>query len=1796
MKNNLHLKRLHYYLLLIFCVLMGVQESKAQGPNAPEAAAFEPVDATDMVNLSSGDVSYVLPLMDMDGFPLTLSYHAGVPLDMESSWAGLGWNINAGAISRSISGTPDDWKSGNSLDFIYFSKTETLYSINVGVGFSNAAEVGVGMSWGSNKSLSGSVYGSVAGFTASIDTNGSYSVGFSAGFGGKNGSYGGGLSISGNVNGGGIGIGVGVGARSSNGATASLGYSLSDSGGSFSLSGGYGKGTGKSAVAGSGGVSIGNYSAGDYDVSSKGFYIPINLGFFRFGFGKRKTKYSLDKGYPKVGYGSLYSKDAVMNTADNDLNGDFNDLQNRYYYTDIYEQGIPSTEEEFITDYDAEREKVNFSFVSYDSYSVNATGISGFIQPKLFDNATLFGQGYAGADSDNSNRKMRLYYHNTGVTSKTFGETINESSNEFRFYFDGQFTNNITIPERTLNTVQSNTFSDYLSTNTRNDISHQLANYIEVYTNSQLVNDQNLSGLNLIKPDNIDYSVLPQDGIGAYMITTPDGKTYHYSLPVYHFEQVERTIIDNSSEKNVNEKRQYSPYATHWLLIAITGPDYVDANNNNKADADDYGYWVKMDYGKWSDGYVWRTPYIGKKYNTNLAGEIEKKDFGNYQFGRKQLYYLDKIETREHTAYFVKDIRYDNTGANGYAYETGVGRLKDVYRYIFSGTNEVENVVEGGTEWVKEEIDYKREYQLYLDKIIVVKNNGEDAISKDVNSLASLDPNGCFPGYEDDQTWTPGYYNNGNISGGFYKEYGNTSYEIHQEQNVYDITDFTDYNYANAVKVIDFSYSYELAKNTPSALYCNGFGGGKLTLKSVHFNGKENFSYMPPYRFSYKNEMQYPKELLYNRFSSANTYLPGQAKDAWGFIDEKQVAEKIYSSTDYTKYGPDNWSLNQIQTPTGGKIKIEYEEDDYDQEAFSRKFWQDNLQFAIERVNKPQGCGLNFGSNLGPCNYRVSVKNINNLNSELITNFKDYFEIGQKVYLDLWIGVANNPNSDFSGETHHSFLNLPGNGLKINELDLDYNTYYRRFFLPNDKITTNITVLDITDDNVLILDLGWYNFEHKIEGQTHSKAKEIIGLYDGSNVGPYFGKDGTGSNVYESKLRGQFPNDLNGGGFRHTMSYKLLANKVPKDVKGGGLRAKSIIVSDGDGREFKTNYYYNKPGTPRDKNDPDYVSSGITSFAPDTGIKFIPYQPELPSPGVMYEYVTMVPVSSEGKELGYTRYRFHTLDPVFNIFNPDIKMEYTSEKVNQETGLVEDEDITIFESKVTDHSTGNDGYFDPNDKTYAKTIDLKINTTLVGQFRSIETFNVADQLLTKSQKFYENTYESGQPTKVIPGRGAIKESFQSMKSIFSTNSSDNDPILKKRLLSISSKENFPSILKQTRTLSGGHTDIEIYEDADPITGAFRTTLYTKPDGTMVRTRNVPAYTQYSEMGSKTLQRDYKNMLTQNTMTISDVKIGASWKTTAASVNTWSSQTKYNDAISLVEDGVWRKHKAFIWKDDVDNDGTYGFEINPHNFNWGYADTQNSKWQKISETTRYNHWSTPLEVKDINNNHLTTKTGDKETKIFATGNTSYGELFYSGAEDLDQGSDFFGGQVFKGSASLSTDAHTGKYALAINTGQNGYEVTVKNAEATNYKISLWVKATSYENTRIKVGSASAVTYNENEVVRAGDWVMLNFYTTISNNQKVHVTAQGANIIVDDFRLCPVVSSMVSYVYNEWDELSHILGANNLATEYRYDDAGRLIETLSEVIDFDVDKSGIIEADEKGSGGFKTISKNKYSYKY
>jgi hypothetical protein len=82
-------------------------------------------------------------------------------------------------------------------------------------------------------------------------------------------------------------------------------------------------------------------------------------------------------------------------------------------------------------------------------------------------------------------------------------------------------------------------------------------------------------------------------GIGAFKIVDENGYTYHFSIPVYDFENIHVTERSESQNKTLyNASLNYNKTVSSWLLTAITGPDFID-NGNNMLDDSDIGYWVK---------------------------------------------------------------------------------------------------------------------------------------------------------------------------------------------------------------------------------------------------------------------------------------------------------------------------------------------------------------------------------------------------------------------------------------------------------------------------------------------------------------------------------------------------------------------------------------------------------------------------------------------------------------------------------------------------------------------------------------------------------------------------------------------------------------------------------------------------------------------------------------------------------------------------------------------------------------------------------------------------------------------------------------------------------------------------------------------------------------------------------------------------------------------------------------------------------------------------------------------------
>ncbi|MEN9978365.1 MAG: hypothetical protein RLZZ569_990, partial [Bacteroidota bacterium] len=132
-QDSRNTKSIAWTLLLIWVVQIvtpTVVFAGGGGPTQPEVQGFTPVGVSDMVDPFTGDFTYNIPLMNIDGYPVNIAYNSGVSMDQEASWVGLGWNLNMGAIVRSMRGLPDDF-NGDEVTTVSNMKPTTNIGVNI---------------------------------------------------------------------------------------------------------------------------------------------------------------------------------------------------------------------------------------------------------------------------------------------------------------------------------------------------------------------------------------------------------------------------------------------------------------------------------------------------------------------------------------------------------------------------------------------------------------------------------------------------------------------------------------------------------------------------------------------------------------------------------------------------------------------------------------------------------------------------------------------------------------------------------------------------------------------------------------------------------------------------------------------------------------------------------------------------------------------------------------------------------------------------------------------------------------------------------------------------------------------------------------------------------------------------------------------------------------------------------------------------------------------------------------------------------------------------------------------------------------------------------------------------------------------------------------------------------------------------------------------------------------------------------------------------------------------------------
>ncbi len=888
------------------------------GPSQPEVQSFEPIGTSEMVDIFTGDFTYNIPLMDIEGYPLNISYNSGVTMEQEASWVGLGWNINPGVINRNMRGLPDDF-DGDLIERELNMKDNTTVGVTGSVGlelfgadfanFSGNLELSLGVKYNNYRGV---------GFEQSANVSVSASE---AGMGSMTGGLGikssdEGLTISPSFSFSAKVDGIGNKERSIGG---NVGCSYNSRAGlqqmSFGISpGGMGKGM---AVLSK--LSGGNSSSLSFGVQT---YVPsianqmvnatytlnAKVGATIFGqdvtgslsgyFSSQRVANNFDKvpafGYLNLQNGARLKKVNLDFNRENDggfsLNTPALPLTNLTY--DIYSvmgQGIGGSYRMFRSDMGS----------VFDSYAAN-TNSSGSLGAELAAGGLIKGgvdvtvtdvNTFTEKWSNPAASRLRFKGSNGDVLYepayfRESGEQSVDSDPEFYEKMGGNRPVRFNLASGGDEYVATPTFVD--------DYGEQLTVPTDNYRNKRQKRNQTITYMTRGEmrqfglEDQMENTYkAPDHHIGQITALRPDGARYIFGIAAYNHRQEETSfnvgkvkggyqfpkgnsttglIRYRSSDNTVNNDRGLDHYysntitpafAHSYLLTSVLSADYVDVDGVRGPSPGDMGTYTVFHYNKVEEPYRWRTPIdqFQANYNEGLKSD-DLDDKANYIYGEKELWYVDRIETKNYVAVFSTSNR------------TDAHSVKDR---------------NGGVSTVA----MKR-----LDKITLY-------------SRADYEANGIN---------------------------------------------------AVPIKTVHFEYDYSLCQGISNHV---SPGQGKLTLKRVYFT----------YGTSYK-----AKYNAYDfTYSSENPDYAMKAADRWGYYKENTgngsydytapitPAEFPYVEQDkaIADANAQAWNLEEISLPSGGKIKVTYESDDY---AYvqNKKAMQ---MFKIKAVSSVYNPGALSGSN-----------------------------------------------------------------------------------------------------------------------------------------------------------------------------------------------------------------------------------------------------------------------------------------------------------------------------------------------------------------------------------------------------------------------------------------------------------------------------------------------------------------------------------------------------------------------------------------------------------------------------------------------------------------------------------------------------------------------------------------------------------------------------------------------------------------------------------------------------------------
>lgn len=623
------------------------------------------------------------------------------------------------------------------------------------------------------------------------------------------------------------------------------------------------------------------------------------------------------------------------------------DTSLRYMYGPMYFGNMPqgsSIDDEYMDLYQStryiEQQQVPFTAPDYDAFFVSGPGIGGEMQMYRFDFANLAVPPTGGNNSFSSYLQGEPYNQpKTYEDHKPHFRFKNEPMAQVKAPFYGQAAydpncncypsgvinpwaslndNNYNSAFRKPNDMNLQTSTDKYNGAQYDEAKNRMdaAYYVDYWTNQEIddhyeatfgsgpstdiiagfVDFQVVDGSNYrYRSDAANYD---PDGIGAFRVTTPSGMTYHYSLPVYIYNEYVATFDltnDAVTEDLVKAgsatfHTKQDRYAASWKLTAVTGVDYDDTNNNNTSDIGDVGYWVALQYTEWTDNFEWRAPYMGYNINQsthrhpNWVQARRNINFyvmnGSYTEGTSQLYYLDQIQTSTQTLYFIKGLRDDAHSAYNSDASSHYPKLR-LEKVILMDNDDIQSSWFSASQRLST-TDFP--VVSSLNNPINVAQFNADQAAIEAASLKMIE-------FDYDYSLAPELYNN-------------------IQNNWTETEEFS--------TVGNHRIYFEKGS-------LNSGAAGKLTLNKINTYEYEHEQVYPGYEFTYKHSDSQGNAYKYNHLQhdyfgyykrTFDFQFPG------GYLLDKDAVHV------------DAWSLEKILTPLGTEITVEMESDTYQAVGF----------------------------------------------------------------------------------------------------------------------------------------------------------------------------------------------------------------------------------------------------------------------------------------------------------------------------------------------------------------------------------------------------------------------------------------------------------------------------------------------------------------------------------------------------------------------------------------------------------------------------------------------------------------------------------------------------------------------------------------------------------------------------------------------------------------------------------------------------------------------------------------------